>query len=152
MKILLPVATKTINDKILKWVCGIAKKFDADVDVLNVQYSYEAFTLTYPTYPEFVYVADNHDPDHDEKALKTAESVSEAICDIIRGNCSHKVNPIARLGEPADVIIDLADSGDYDLIVLKDRDRSEVGRFFLGSISDKIVHHCKTPVLIIKDN
>lgn len=53
-------------------------------------------------------------------------------------------------GTPADEIVRLAQLEKVDLIVLGSRGLSEVRAFLLGSVSDKIIHHAKCPVLIIK--
>ncbi len=152
MKILLPVSSKELDPKLLKWVVNVADKFSAQIDVLNVQYSYETFTLAYPTYPEFVYMTDKPDETHDKKALENAKIISQTVCDVLKQKMNSKVriNSIAELGEPAGIIMTKAEEGKYDLVVLRDRDRTDLGRFFLGSITDKVVHHCKTAVLVLK--
>ena len=53
-------------------------------------------------------------------------------------------------GVPADEIVRLAQLEKVDLVVLGSRGLSEVRAFLLGSVSDKIIHHAKCPVLIIK--
>ncbi len=53
-------------------------------------------------------------------------------------------------GVPADEIVRLAQLEKVDLIVLGSRGLTEVRAFLLGSVSDKVTHHAKCPVLIIK--
>jgi nucleotide-binding universal stress UspA family protein len=53
-------------------------------------------------------------------------------------------------GVPADEIVRLAQAEKVDLIVLGSRGLTEVRAFFLGSVSDKVIHHARCPVLIIK--
>jgi len=53
-------------------------------------------------------------------------------------------------GVPADEIVRLAQSENVDLIVLGSRGLTEVRAFLLGSVSDKVIHHSKCPVLIVK--
>jgi len=53
-------------------------------------------------------------------------------------------------GLPADEIVRLAQLEKVDLIVLGSRGLTEVRAFLLGSVSDKVIHHSKCPVLIIK--
>jgi len=53
-------------------------------------------------------------------------------------------------GVPADEIVRLAQAEKVDLIVLGSRGLTEVRAFILGSVSDKVTHHAKCPVLIIK--
>ena len=60
------------------------------------------------------------------------------------------VKKVIRSGNPADVICDFAQEGDFEMIVLADKGLGGVKRFLLGSISDKVVHHAKTSVLVVK--
>ncbi len=53
-------------------------------------------------------------------------------------------------GDPAEVICRIAEEEGFDLIILADKGLGGVKRFFLGSISDKVVRHAKTSVLVVK--
>ena len=55
-----------------------------------------------------------------------------------------------EFGNPAETIIEIAEKGNYDLIVVGSRGLSSVKRFFLGSVSDDISHHAKCSVLIVR--
>ncbi len=57
---------------------------------------------------------------------------------------------LLRKGDPADVICDIAEEEGYDLIILADKGLGGVKRFFLGSISDKVVRYATTSVLVVK--
>lgn len=61
------------------------------------------------------------------------------------------LNKVVEYGDNvADVICNYAEENDFDLIVLADKGEGEVKRFFLGSISGKVVRYSKVSVLIIK--
>lgn len=53
-------------------------------------------------------------------------------------------------GDPAETICEYASENDFDLIVLADKGHGKVERFLLGSISNKIVRHCKSSVMVVK--
>lgn len=53
-------------------------------------------------------------------------------------------------GVPADEIVRLAQAENVDLIVVGSRGLTEVRAFLLGSVSDKVMHHAKCPVLVIR--
>jgi nucleotide-binding universal stress UspA family protein len=55
-----------------------------------------------------------------------------------------------EVGHPAESIIRVAEEQKADLIVLGSRGLSAVKSFFLGSVSDRVVHHAHCPVLIVK--
>lgn len=60
------------------------------------------------------------------------------------------VNQVIRLGDPADEICEYAEENNIDMIVLADKGLGGVKRFLLGSISDKVVRHADTSVLVVK--
>ena len=53
-------------------------------------------------------------------------------------------------GVPAEEIVKVAQTEQVDLIVIGSRGLTEVRAFLLGSVSDKVSHHAKCPVLIVK--
>ncbi|MCS7205136.1 MAG: universal stress protein [Leptospiraceae bacterium] len=53
-------------------------------------------------------------------------------------------------GYAADTIIRIAEEGNYDLIVIGSRGMNFIGRFLLGSVSDRVVHHAPCSVLVVK--
>lgn len=61
-----------------------------------------------------------------------------------------QVNSVCEIGDPAEVIIEQADKGDYDLIIMGSRGLSTFSRAMLGSVSQKVLNHVKTSVLIVK--
>jgi len=52
-------------------------------------------------------------------------------------------------GDPADVLIKVAEAVDADLVVVGNRGMSGVKRFVLGSVPNKVAHHCPCSVLIV---
>lgn len=54
-------------------------------------------------------------------------------------------------GHPAEVIVRIADDENFDLIVLGSRGQSGVKEFLLGSISDRVTHHARCSVLIVRE-
>jgi nucleotide-binding universal stress UspA family protein len=53
-------------------------------------------------------------------------------------------------GVPADELVKIAQKEKVDLIVIGSRGLTEVRAFLLGSVSDKVSHHSKCPILIVK--
>ena len=56
----------------------------------------------------------------------------------------------ASWGDPATVICQTADEQDMDMIVVGSRGMGEISGLILGSVSDKIVHRCSKPVMIVR--
>lgn len=75
-------------------------------------------------------------------ALNTAAS-------ILSGAAIHAETSLKQ-GTPADVILETAREGNYDLIVMGRRGRGGFREFLLGSVSKAIVHHAPCAILIGK--
>ena len=52
-------------------------------------------------------------------------------------------------GHPAEVIVRLAETDGFDLVVLGSRGLGGVKEFLLGSVSNRVSHHARCPVLIV---
>lgn len=62
----------------------------------------------------------------------------------------YTVNETLKLGHPADVIIKIADRQKTDLIVVGAKGLGAIARFFLGSVSTKILRHSTCSVLVVR--
>ena len=51
--------------------------------------------------------------------------------------------------DPADALIAAAESLGADLVIVGNKGTSGVSRFVLGSVPNKVVHHCPCSVLIV---
>jgi nucleotide-binding universal stress UspA family protein len=56
-----------------------------------------------------------------------------------------------REGDPAAVIIDVAQDRDADLIVIGSRGHTGLRRFLLGSVATKVAHHAPHSVTIVRE-
>lgn len=59
------------------------------------------------------------------------------------------VHSIARLGEPADALLAVAEELDADLLVIGNRGMSGVRRYLLGNVADRVAHHAPCSVHIV---
>ena len=55
-----------------------------------------------------------------------------------------------EIGDPANMITEIVNSKDYDLVVLGTRGMSVFKELFLGSVSTKVMHHAKCPVMVVR--
>jgi nucleotide-binding universal stress UspA family protein len=53
-------------------------------------------------------------------------------------------------GHPAAAIVDLARETPHSLVAMTTHGRSGVGRWLLGSVADRVVHHSAGPVLVVR--
>ena len=55
----------------------------------------------------------------------------------------------SSMGEPANALVELAEKVNADLVVVGNRGMSGMKRFVLGSVPNKVSHHCPCSVLIV---
>ncbi|KKG31090.1 MULTISPECIES: universal stress protein [Methanosarcina] len=56
---------------------------------------------------------------------------------------------VTREGHPAEKILDFAEKKSVDMIVVGSLGKTDVERFLLGSVSEKVVRNAKVPVLVV---
>jgi nucleotide-binding universal stress UspA family protein len=81
-----------------------------------------------------------------------ADSAAQAVLDDARSRArigGVEAEAHSRTGDPAEVILDLADELDAGLIVVGNKGIDSVKRFVLGNVPSKVVHHapCSTYVV-----
>ncbi len=86
----------------------------------------------------------------DIDALKSAGATVLAESVKILDDFEGDVETILKTGSPADEILKEAEQGDYDLVVMGSRGFGVFSKSILGSVSQKILNHTETNVLIIK--
>ena len=74
--------------------------------------------------------------------------LAEVKADVTKRGVS-TVETVLLEGDPVDQILEYAERHPPDLIVVGSRGLSDAGRFFLGSVSDGILHHAHSSVLIV---
>ena len=121
-----------------------AKRFatalDADVDIINVM---EYIVLS--PYSTVKYPAMPVDKDSKEIGEKILEEALKLFDDF-----EGKVNTRMEKGDPGDVIIEAADKEDYYLIFMGSRGLGTFSKAILGSVSNKVINHVNTNVLIVR--
>ena len=84
------------------------------------------------------------------------EAVERAGVELLEDTSEHIRLPVDQVetkllrGEPPTALCELADQLDADLVVIGSRGLGAVGRMLLGSVSDRLLHSCKRPVLIVR--
>jgi len=83
------------------------------------------------------------------KLKKKAERlIADAIADI--GSHDFTITGVVEQGDAAAIIIDAASRLDVDLIVLGRRGLSELGRYLIGSVANKVVQYAHKPVMVVR--
>lgn len=82
-----------------------------------------------------------------------SEAKAKTVLDRTLADHSHRNQPIetaSESGDPASVILDVSEEIGADLIVVGNKGMQGPRRFFLSSIPNKVAHHAKCAVLIVK--
>lgn len=53
-------------------------------------------------------------------------------------------------GDAASVLVDVAEEGGFDLLVVGNKGMTGASRFFLGSVPNKVSHHASVALLIVR--
>ena len=87
------------------------------------------------------------------------QEVESKIADEVEANLQRMAKDLSKdgvavkthtcAGDPADALIDVAESTKADLIVIGNRGMGGVKRFVLGSVPNKVSHHSPCSVLIV---
>jgi nucleotide-binding universal stress UspA family protein len=85
--------------------------------------------------------------DRDQEYLAMSMRAATRLKEVSQG---WEVRTEVAVGSPATVIIESADQWKPDLIVIGSHGRSALGRFFLGSVSQKVLHEAHTSVRVAR--
>jgi len=87
------------------------------------------------------------------KENKRRKESSEQYLDSVAKGVQKRGHPVSKdvtTGAPAEQILDLAEAKPVDLIAMSTHGRSGVGRWVLGSVTDKVLHAGDMPVLVLR--
>ena len=82
--------------------------------------------------------------------LKTKGKKILEQCKKIAARNNISIKTMSELGDPAKIIIKLAKSNDFDLIIMGSRGRGALKELLLGSVTQKVAHHAKCPVMVVR--
>lgn len=138
-KILLAFDGSKHSIKAAEYAIKLAQLDKAQVEILHVR----ATVYTYPNRTVFDRVAleKSFAEEADEIIAKGVSLFREAGIPV-----TTKILP----GDPAEVIINEAESNNYKLIIVGSRGLNPVSRFLLGSVTNKILNYSHIPILIVK--
>jgi len=143
-KILVPIDGSNLCKKVYKMATKMAHTFDAEIILLNVQEPIQPFVWV-----NEAYVAEKVDLHLEEHALKLLNE-AKAFFNNNEASKDLKVSIRTEVGDPAHTIIDVADELEVDMIMMCTHGMSAVKRFLMGSVTNKVLHHAKTSVFVIR--
>jgi len=142
-KILLPVDGSESCNKAINRTISLLEFIEAEVTILTVV-------------EESPSLAGAPSKNRVNERLKNQEKLEEeaynitGLCAEKLENKAKKVNRKVEEGNPAYIICQEANSGDYSLVVVADMGKSAIKKFFLGSTTEKVVRFCSKTVMVVK--
>ena len=140
MKILLCVDGSTYTKKMLDYL-------SAHPELLGAQHAYTALTVQ-PLLPSRARAAVGK-----EVVAQYYEEEIAAILGPVRESLQLRGVPaqyVSKIGPVADNIIQEAQSGAFDLIVMGTHGHGALGRLVMGSVSTQVLAGCSIPVLLVR--
>ena len=137
-KVLAPVDGSESSKKALEMAIVIAKEAHAKLTVLEVIEEFGPLPGFYGAAPEGV-----------DRVKWLSEQRFEEVHPMLDEE-NVDWDRVVVEGYPADKICEIAEKDKYDIVVLGSKGRSAIGRFLIGSISDRVVHHAHCNVCVVK--
>lgn len=139
MKILVAHDGSDYSNKALKKGADIAKKENASLSVITVV-------------PDLGFTDELGD-DYTKTLYSTLTDEAEKLMKGIKDDLSKSLQDVrteVRFGSPAEIIVDIASSEKVDLLVVGSHGKHGAKKFYLGSVSSKVISHAPCDVLVVK--
>ncbi len=137
-KILVPVDGSESSKRALEMAIAMAKAAGATLTILEVIEDFGPL----PGYYEAA-------PQGKDRVKWISEQRFEKVHPILN-DCGVSWDRKVTEGYAADEIVREAGDGRYDMIVIGSRGLSAIGRFLVGSVSDRVVHHAPCSVTVVR--
>lgn len=135
-RILLPTDGSRENDQVVRQAVGLATETGAELHVLFV-------VEDIPYAPEMA----------EEDIEAQLREIGEGAIEAIRAEAEEagvELQTAIEKGVPHRAIVEYADSTGIDLIVMGTHARSGLGRYLLGSVTERVVRTADVPVLTVR--
>ena len=149
-KILLPIDGSEECKASYYMAADLSHKYNSKITVLYVNQMIPA-NIDYAIGSNPKYHISNVDsaPDMESKKLSFSDSILKTAHDWFSEK-GINVTSRSTSGDPASSIIDIAEKESFDMIIMCTHGMSASKRFLLGSVTSKVVHYSKTPVLVMR--
>jgi nucleotide-binding universal stress UspA family protein len=123
----------------LQTAIAIAKSLGAELEIVHVSHL-----------PVTFYAAAFETPIDLGQQMEALRKEAEARAQQVLDETGVEAKMVTLDGNPADALLEYADRSGADMIVVGSHGAGAVERFLLGSTSDRIVHHARCPVLVVR--
>ncbi|MBM7118913.1 universal stress protein [Archangium primigenium] len=84
-----------------------------------------------------------------QRSAEDMERVKRLLDELAADLPRAQVQKVVEIGRPADTIVEQADRLGADHIVVGARGLNAGGKWLLGSVSDRVIHHASRPVTVV---
>ncbi|OBQ51713.1 universal stress protein [Halodesulfovibrio spirochaetisodalis] len=137
--ILVPVDVMEDNGFFVEYAKMMAEKHEAKVTLLYARPPLDRFYDVYLTDD----VVEKLKADSKQRAIDELDKLAEN--QLQNTDVSIKL----RRGQPQDLILEMTETGDYDMVIMGTHCRKGMERVLFGSVANRVVKHSNTPVLTI---
>lgn len=141
-RVVVPLDGSRLAETVIPQAVELARKMDLEIVLLR------AYSLPVPAYS-----AEDYAPDLGElweQIKKEAQEYLEEKVRRLQGQGLERVSTVSVEGFAAEKIINLAQQTPGSLVAMCTHGRTGVGRWVLGSVTDRVVRHSGDPVLVIR--
>ena len=144
-KILVAIDGSDPAKKAVEYAAKSAEKWGADLLLLTVAPSPS------PVIAGMCGIAADYDIDYQKTLMAFHTGVLEKTKSLLKEKHPQlDITTQIKKGHPASKIVDVSENDDVDLIVIGSRGLGGLSGWFLGSVSNYVVNHCKKPILVVK--
>lgn len=144
-RILCPLDGSREGEAALPYVETMAKKTKAEVVLLQVVVPQYEIALAEGYTPTVVNLSKEYIEHVSAAARKYLNTVKDRL-----DKSKIMISCEVEVGSPAQKIVDYAAENNINLIAMSTHGRSGIGRWLIGSVSDKVLHATDIPVLMVR--
>lgn len=142
--ILVPLDSSKFSESALSYATQLARQFDSKLTLTTVANAPSIVTSGFDAASADLYATLR------ENSLEEAEKYLAHTCSQLRQQGYDVAYRVAEGTVVADRLLDLIEDVEADVVVMSTHGRSGLGRWLLGSVADKLIHHASVPILLIR--
>ena len=146
-KILVPIDFSEGAEPAIAMAATMARTFGAAVELLHVWQPPPLIPFPVVVVPSS---GESTPVNMEELARTTAGAHMKELAARLRDQGVAEVRSRVGIGSPAHEIVELAELGHFDLIIMGTHGRTGVAHAVLGSVAEKVVRRARCPVLTVR--
>ncbi|MDD2494012.1 MAG: universal stress protein [Tissierellia bacterium] len=154
MKILVPVDGSNASINAVKKAIEIARKYNYSIKLISIVKSMDNKrneNLWSSVDGSIIVENEELNKNYEKRNKENFEKLLNSIVSKLDFN-GIKVELDVLLGEPYSIITETAKKENFDLIIMGSRGFSKIKRFFVGSVTQRVISEAPCPVLVIRSD